>query len=348
MAKKKATTEMPEGLSKEDAWNLSIKQCQKDFGKEVLILLDQKAIEDFPHISTGNIAIDRATGIGGVPRGRITEIYGPESSGKTTLSLHVIAEAQRAGGKAVFVDLEHALDGLYAQDLGVNLKELQIAQPATAEEASKILRTFLAFGGADVIVLDSIDAFVPLKAIEDPSADMIGALRARLLSQLLRSMPPLLRKSNTAVVFVNQIREKVGVMFGSPEVTPGGRAIKFYASMRIDLRVTGKLKANEEIFANEVKVKIVKNKLASPFKIAKVTLCYGKGIDALESLLSVAEEMDILRKSGAQWYYPEIIDPKVKDDEGRIAGSRAEAKKWLFENPDIAAKIREKVLQGDR
>ncbi|HVM32684.1 MAG TPA: recombinase RecA [bacterium] len=320
---------------KQKALDMAILQIEKDHGKGAIMRLGEAKVQDVKSISTGSMALDIATGIGGVPRGRIIEIYGPESSGKTTLTLHIVAEAQRAGGTAVFIDAEHAMDPVYAAKLGVNVDELLISQPDSAEEALQIADTLIRSGAIDVIVIDSVAALAPRAELEGEMGDAHVGLQARLMSQALRKLTALLSKSNTSALFINQIREKIGVMFGSPETTPGGRALKFYSSMRLDIRRVEAIKNGDANIGNKVKVKVVKNKTAQPFKEAFFDIIFGQGISREGSLIDVALEMGILDKSGTWLSYGE-----VKLGQGRDA-----AKNFLKENAEIAGKIEKQVKE---
>jgi recombination protein RecA len=291
-------------------------------------------VQQVAAISTGALSLDMALGIGGVPRGRIVEIYGPESSGKTTLALHVVAEAQRNGGIAAFIDAEHALDPLYARALGVDVDELLISQPDTGEQALEIADMLIRSGALDVVVIDSVAALVPRAEIEGEMGDAHVGLQARLMSQALRKLAGTINRSQTTAVFINQIREKIGVMFGSPEVTPGGRALKFYASTRIDIRRIETIKSGGDAVGNRVRAKVVKNKVAPPFRQAEFDIMFGEGISREGSLLDVAVEHDIVRKSGA-WY---------TFDGDQLGQGRENAKAFLRENPEVAVQLQAQVL----
>jgi recombination protein RecA len=284
-------------------------------------------------IPTGSLDLDHALGVGGIPRGRVTEIFGPESSGKTTLALHVICQAQRRGGAAAFIDAEHALDAKYARALGVNVDDLLLSQPDTGEQALEITEVLVRSGAVDVIVIDSVAALVPRAEIEGEMGDAHMGLHARLMSQALRKLTAAISKSRTAVVFINQIREKIGVMFGNPETTTGGRALKFYASVRLDIRRISSLKDGEEVVGSRVKVKVVKNKLAPPFREAEFDVIYGEGISRLGSLVDVGVEHKVVEKSGAWYAY----------NGERIGQGRENAKRFLQENPGLADEIEAKV-----
>ena len=291
-------------MEKEKALEMALSQIEKQFGKGAIMKLGDAAAKiSVSTISTGCLALDLALGVGGVPRGRIIEIYGPESSGKTTIALHVIAEAQKAGGAAAFIDAEHALDPVYAENLGVNVEDLYVSQPDTGEQALEITEALVRSGAIDVVVIDSVAALVPKAEIEGDMGDSHVGLQARLMSQALRKLAGVISKSNTIVIFINQLREKVGVMFGNPETTPGGRALKFYASVRLDIRRSEAIKNGTEIIGNKVNVKVVKNKVAPPFKTASIEIMYGEGISYVAELLDLCVDHEIIRKSGAWFSY---------------------------------------------
>lgn len=320
---------------KTQALESAIMQIEKQFGKGAIMKLgDESAKVRIPAISTGSISLDIALGIGGIPRGRVTEIFGPESSGKTTLTLQVIAEAQKKGGIAAFIDAEHALDPNYARKLGVNTDELLVSQPDTGEEALEITEALVRSGAVDIIVVDSVAALVPKAEIEGEMGDAHMGLQARLMSQALRKLTGIISKSNTSVIFINQIRHKIGVMFGSPETTTGGNALKFYSSVRLDIRRIETLKNGEEPVGNRVRVKVVKNKVAPPFKQAEFDILYDSGICKTGGLLDLAVKHDIVKKSGT-WY-------SYGDD--RIGQGRDNAKQFLVENSAISADIERKIL----
>jgi recombination protein RecA len=313
----------------------AILQIEKDHGKGAIMKLGEAKVQDVRSISTGAISVDIATGIGGVPRGRIVEIYGPESSGKTTLTLHIVAECQKAGGTAVFIDAEHAMDPVYAKRLGVNVDELLISQPDSAEEALQIADTLIRSGAIDVLVIDSVAALAPRAELEGEMGDAHVGLQARLMSQALRKLTALLSKSNTSALFINQIREKIGVMFGNPETTPGGRALKFYSSMRLDVRRVETIKSGDQAIGNKVKVKVVKNKTAQPFREGFFDIIFGEGISEEGAIIDVGVEQGILDKSGT-W----ISFGDTKMGQGRDA-----AKNFLKENPNVQAEIVKKIKQ---
>lgn len=317
---------------KEKALNQALLQIQKQYGQgSIMMLGDEGAKLNIDAISTGSVSLDIATGIGGIPKGRIIEVFGPESSGKTTLALHMIAEAQKAGGKAAFIDAEHALDPEYARNLGVDIDNLIVSQPDTGEQALEICEMLVRSSALDVVVIDSVAALVPRAEIQGEMGDTHVGLQARLMSQALRKLAGAINKSNTAVVFINQLREKVGIMFGNPEVTSGGRALKFYSSIRMDVRRIESIKQGEDVTGNRTRVKIVKNKVAPPFKIAEFDIMYGSGISREGDILDSAANAKIVEKSGS-WY----------SFEGeRIGQGRENVKAFLKENPDITLKIHE-------
>jgi recombination protein RecA len=314
----------------------AILQIHKQFGKGSIMRLGSAETEAIPVISTGALSLDIATGVGGFPRGRIAEIYGPESSGKTTLALHLIAEAQKAGGTAAFIDAEHALDIHYADRLGVNTDDLLVSQPDYGEQALEIAEILIRSGSVDVIVIDSVAALVPKAEIDGNIGDSHMGLQARLMSQTMRKLTGILKKSNTAMVFINQIRMKIGVMFGNPETTTGGTALKFYSTMRFDIRKQAAIKDGQEIIGNRTKVKIVKNKVAPPFKDAEFDIVYGEGISKAGDILDLAANLNIIEKSGAWYSY----------SNERIGQGRENAKEYLKEHPEMMAEIDRKVRQG--
>lgn len=314
---------------------MAISQVEKQFGKGSIMKLGENAKLNIESISTGSIDLDVALGIGGVPRGRIVEIYGPESSGKTTVALHIIAEAQKKGGEAAFIDAEHALDPVYAKNLGVDINNLIVSQPDTGEQALEIAETLVRSGAIDVIVVDSVAALVPKAEIDGEMGDSHIGLQARLMSQALRKLAGAISKSKSTAIFINQLREKVGIMFGNPETTPGGRALKFYASVRLEVRKVENLKQGTDIVGSRTRVKVVKNKVAPPFKQAEFDIMYGTGISREGSILDVAVSNDIVEKSGAWFSYGDI----------RIGQGRENAKQFLKENPEITAEIETKVRE---
>ena len=316
------------------ALELAISQIERQFGKGAVMRLGARgAFDEVPVIPTGSIALDLALGIGGIPRGRVTEIFGPESSGKTTLGLHIIAEAQRLGGIAAFVDAEHALDPAYSKNLGVNTDELLISQPDTGEQALEITETLVRSNAVDVIVVDSVAALVPRAELDGDMGDSLPGLQARLMSQALRKLTAAISRSGTSVIFINQIREKIGIMFGSPETTPGGRALKFYASIRLDIRRQEAIKSGTDSIGARTKVKVVKNKLSPPFREAEFDMIYGEGISKEGSVLDLAVEQGLVEKSGT-WF-------TFKNE--RIGQGRENAKKFLKENPKVLADLEAKV-----
>jgi len=321
---------------KERAIELAIAQIDRQFGKgSIMRLGDEKAKIKIDVIPTGCLSLDAAIGVGGIPRGRITEIYGHESSGKTTLALHIIAEAQKAGGYAAFVDAEHALDPVYAEKLGVDIKNLLISQPDSGEQALEITETLVRSGAIDVIVIDSVAALVPRAELEGDMGDSYVGLQARLMSQALRKLAGAVNKSNTAVIFINQIREKIGVMFGNPETTTGGRALKFYTSVRLEIRKLTTIKEGDSVIGTRTKVKVVKNKLAPPFRETEFDILYGQGISYEGDVLDMAVQAGIVQKSGSWYSY---------GDE-RLGQGRENAKSYLKENPELFREIEEQVKE---
>lgn len=319
---------------KKKALEAAISKLEKDFGKGAVMKLGdpgaQVAVETVP---TGSLSLDLALGLGGVPKGRIVEIYGPESSGKTTVALHMIAEVQKRGGIAGFIDAEHALDPVYAKNIGVDIDELYISQPDSGDQALEITETMVRSGAMDIVVIDSVAALVPKQEIEGDMGDSHVGLQARLMSQALRKLTPVISKSNCVVIFINQLREKVGVMFGNPETTTGGRALKFYSSIRLDVRRTETLKQGGEMVGNHVRVKVVKNKIAPPFKEAEFDIMFGKGISREGDILDLAANLDIINKSGAWYAY----------GGSKIGQGRENAKTYLSEHPDIMDEVERKV-----
>jgi recombination protein RecA len=321
------------GINREDkdkALEAALHQIQKQFGQGAIMKLgDEGSRLNVEAISTGSVSLDVATGIGGVPRGRIVEIYGPESSGKTTLTLHIIAEAQKNGGKAAFIDAEHALDPEYARNLGVDIDELLVSQPDTGEQAMEICEMLVRSGALDVIVIDSVAALVPKAEIQGDMGDSHVGLQARLMSQALRKLAGAINRSHTSVIFINQLREKIGVMFGNPEVTTGGRALKFYASMRLDVRKIESIKSGDAVLGNRTRVKIVKNKVAPPFKMAEFDIMYGLGISREGDVLDCAVEAKVVEKAGSWYSY----------EGNRIGQGRENVKTFLKDNPEILERI---------
>ncbi|GIO06078.1 protein RecA [Brevibacillus reuszeri] len=313
----------------------ALRQIEKQFGKGSIMKLGEVSNVSISTVSSGALALDIALGVGGFPRGRIIEIYGPESSGKTTVALHAIAEVQRQGGQAAFIDAEHALDPVYAAKLGVNIDELLLSQPDTGEQALEIAEALVRSGAVDIIVIDSVAALVPKAEIEGEMGDSHVGLQARLMSQALRKLSGAINKSKTIAIFINQLREKVGVMFGNPETTPGGRALKFYASVRLDVRKAESIKVGNDILGSKTKIKVVKNKVAPPFKVAEVDIMYGEGISREGSILDIGSEIDVVQKSGA-WY---------SFNEERLGQGRENSKVFLKENPHIATQIETKVRE---
>jgi recombination protein RecA len=322
-------------VERDKALEMAMGQIEKQFGKGAIMRMGENTHMQIESISTGALSLDLALGIGGLPRGRIVELFGPESSGKSTLAMHVVAEAQRNGGICAYIDAEHAMDPIYAKAIGVNVDDLLISQPDTGEQALEIADMLIRSGALDVIVIDSVAALTPRAEIEGEMGDTHVGLQARLMSQALRKLTANLNKSNTIAVFINQLREKIGVMFGSPEVTPGGRALKFYASIRLDIRRIESIKDGAEVVGNRTRVKVVKNKCASPFKQCEFDIMYGKGISREGTLLDVATDLGLVRKSGAWYTY-----------EGeQIGQGRENAKTFLAENLELMIEISEKVRQ---
>ena len=324
---------MAENNERKKALDVALSQIEKQFGKgSVMRLGDYKAME-IESIPTGSLSLDIALGIGGLPRGRIIEIYGPESSGKTTLALHVVAEAQKQGGEAAFIDAEHALDPVYAKKLGVDIDNLIVSQPDTGEQALEITESLVRSGALDVIVVDSVAALVPKAEIDGDMGDSHMGLQARLMSQALRKLAGALNKSKTVLIFINQLREKIGVMFGNPETTTGGRALKFYASVRMDIRKIENIKQDGEVKGSRVRVKVVKNKVAPPFREAEFDIVYGQGISKEGNILDMAVNLDIIEKAGSWFSY----------NGERIGQGRENVKKYLKDNPDILEEVDKKV-----
>ena len=333
MAQKKVTNIKEADKSKQ--LEAALGQIERQFGAGTVMRMGDKKQEKIPAVPTGSLGLDLALGIGGLPRGRVVEIYGPESSGKTTLTLEVIAQCQKLGGTAAFIDAEHALDPIYAEKLGVNVEELLISQPDTGEQALEVADIMVHSGGVDVLVIDSVAALVPKAEIEGEMGDTHVGLQARLMSQALRKITANVKRSNTLVIFINQIRHKIGVMFGSPETTSGGNALKFYSSVRLDIRRIGTVKEGDEVVGNETRVKVVKNKVSPPFKQAEFQIIYNKGINRLGELLDRGSDLGIVEKAGA-WY---------SLDGEKIGQGKANAVEFLEENPKIAEKIEKQVLE---
>ncbi len=318
---------------REKALDLALSQIEKQFGKGSVMKMGEKSSLKIESVSTGALALDLALGIGGLPRGRVVEIFGPESSGKTTLAMHVVAEAQRNGGICAFIDAEHAMDPVYARAIGVDVDELLISQPDTGEQALEIVDMLVRSGALDIVVIDSVAALTPRAEIEGDMGDTHVGLQARLMSQALRKLTANLSRSNTICVFINQLREKIGVMFGSPETTPGGRALKFYSSVRLDIRRIESIKDGAEVVGNRTRVKVVKNKVSAPFKQAEFDIMYGRGISREGSALDLAVELSIVKKSGAWYTY----------DGEQLGQGRENAKQFLTDNPEVMVEITERV-----
>ena len=335
---KKTTNTPTSNLSadKAKAVEAAIAQIEKNYGKGSIMALGQQPVEDIPVIPTGCIQLDMALGVGGFPRGRIIEIYGPESSGKTTLTLHAIAEAQKLGGVAAFIDAEHAFDAVYARKLGVDIESLLVSQPDTGEQALDIAETLVRSGAIDIIVIDSVAALVPQAEINGEMGDNHVGLQARLMSQALRKLTGILSKSNTCMLFINQLRMKIGVMFGNPETTTGGNALKFYATQRIDIRRIAAIKDGEEVIGNRTRVKVVKNKVAAPFTQCEFDILYGCGISREASILDLATELDIIQKSGSWFSY----------NNERIGQGRENTRLFLKDNVDLCNEIEQKIRES--
>ena len=322
-----------ENSEKAKALEMAMGQIEKQFGKGSVMKLGEVSSMNVEAIPTGALSLDIALGIGGIPKGRIIEVFGPESSGKTTLALHVIAECQKMGGEAAFIDAEHALDPVYARNLGVDIDNLIVSQPDTGEQALEIAEALVRSGAIDIIVVDSVAALVPKAEIDGEMGDSHVGLQARLMSQALRKLAGVINKSNATIIFINQLREKVGIMFGNPETTPGGRALKFYASVRLDIRKVENIKVDGEVLGNRAKVKVVKNKVAPPFREAEFDIIYGKGISKEGNILDIGVNLDIIEKSGAWFSY--------KGE--KIGQGREKVKEFLAKNPEIAKEIEEKI-----
>ncbi|WP_119672908.1 recombinase RecA [Deinococcus sp. RM] len=336
MSKEKDIAATPtDAKERAKAIETAMSQIEKAFGKGSIMKLGAESKLDVQAVSTGSLSLDLALGVGGVPKGRITEIYGPESGGKTTLALAIVAQAQKAGGTCAFIDAEHALDPVYARALGVNTDELLVSQPDNGEQALEIMELLVRSGAVDVVVVDSVAALTPRAEIEGEMGDSLPGLQARLMSQALRKLTAILSKTGTAAIFINQVREKIGVMYGNPETTTGGRALKFYASVRLDVRKIGQpVKMGNDAIGNTVKVKTVKNKVAPPFKEVELTLMYGKGFDQLSDLVTLASDMEIIKKAGSFYSY---------NDE-RIGQGKEKAIAYISERPEMEAEIRTRVL----
>ena len=336
MATKKQLEPVAPAADKKKALEAALGQIEKQFGKGSVMRLGENAGMNIDHIPTGSIGLDLALGIGGLPRGRIVEIYGPEPSGKTTVALHCVAEAQKMGGTAAFIDAEHALDPVYAQALGVDIDSLLVSQPDTGEQGLDIAEALVRSGAIDIVVIDSVAALTPRAEIEGEMGDSFVGLHARMMSQAMRKLAGSISKSNCVAIFINQLREKVGVIYGSPEVTTGGRALKFYASVRLGVRRGEQLKNGSEVIGNRTKVKVVKNKVAPPFKVAEFDIIYGEGISKFGSLLDMAVERDIIHKSGAWFSY----------EDQRIGQGRENARQYLRDHPELADRI-EKIVREE-
>jgi recombination protein RecA len=330
------TTEKPENVQKQKALQLVIDKMEKEFGKGTIMKLGDNAIVDVDIISTGSIALNAALGIGGLPRGRVIEIYGPEASGKTTLAIHAIAEAQKAGGIAAFIDAEHAFDRSYAKKLGVDIENLLVSQPDNGEQALEIADNLIRSGALDVIVIDSVAALTPKSEIEGEMGDSKMGLQARLMSQALRKLTATISKTNTSCIFINQLREKIGIMFGNPETTTGGHALKFYASVRLDIRKVNQIKEGENIVGNRARVKVVKNKLAPPFRVAEFDLIYGEGISKTGEIIDICVDHEIIKKSGSWFSYGET----------KLGQGRDMVKKLIADNPELANELEKKACEA--
>ncbi|KAA5804536.1 recombinase RecA [Alkalicaulis satelles] len=333
MAKAELRVVKDADMDKQKALDAALTQIDRAFGKGSVMKLGSRPAQNIEAISTGSLGLDIALGVGGLPKGRIIEIYGPESSGKTTLALHTVAECQKAGGTAAFIDAEHALDPIYARKLGVDVGELLVSQPDAGEQALEIADTLVRSGAVDVLVIDSVAALTPRAELEGEMGDSLPGLQARLMSQALRKLTGSISKSNCLVIFINQIRMKIGVMFGSPETTTGGNALKFYATVRLDIRRIGAIKDRDEVIGNQTRVKVVKNKVAPPFREVEFDILYGEGISKTGELLDLGVKGNIIEKSGS-WY---------SHDSERIGQGRENARKFLLDNPDISARIEAKV-----
>ncbi|HET9258537.1 MAG TPA: recombinase RecA [Acidimicrobiia bacterium] len=332
----RAMSQEGRNVERDKALDMAVSQIERQFGKGAIMRMGEAANRKVDVIPTGALSLDLALGIGGVPRGRIVELYGPESSGKTSLALHIVAEAQRNGGIAAFIDAEHALDPVYAKAIGVDVDELLISQPDTGEQALEIADMLIRSGALDVLVIDSVAALVPRAEIEGEMGDSHVGLQARLMSQALRKLAGTLNKSRTTAIFINQLREKIGVMFGSPETTPGGRALKFYSSVRLDIRRIESIKDGTDAVGNRVRVKVAKNKMAPPFRLAEFDIMFGEGISREGSLLDIAADVGVVKKSGAWYTY----------DDDQLGQGRENAKRFLRENPELAMQLQAKVYES--
>ena len=327
-----------EDKEKSKALEAALSQIERAYGKGSIMKLGENSVDEMESISTGSLGLDIALGIGGLPRGRIIEIYGPESSGKTTLTLHAVAQAQKEGGVCAFVDAEHALDPVYAKKLGVNVENLLISQPDAGEQALEIADTLVRSGAVDLIVVDSVAALVPRAELEGEMGDHHVGLQARLMSQALRKLTSTIAKSNTTIIFINQIRMKIGVMFGSPETTTGGNALKFYSSVRMDIRRIGQIKERDEVVGNQTRVKVVKNKVAPPFKVSEFDIMYGKGISKMGEIIDLGVEYDIIDKSGSWFSYGET----------KLGQGRDSVKSILKDNPELCDEIEAKIVEASK
>lgn len=318
------------------ALQLTLDKIEKNFGKGAIMKMGANAIEDVPAISSGSLGVDLALGIGGFPKGRVIEIYGPESSGKTTLAIHAIAEAQKAGGIAAFIDAEHAFDRFYAEKLGVDIENLLVSQPDNGEQALEIADHLIRSGAVDIVVIDSVAALTPKAEIEGEMGDSKMGLQARLMSQALRKLTSNISKTKTCCIFINQLREKIGVMFGNPETTTGGNALKFYASVRVDIRKIGQIKDSEDITGNRVRVKIVKNKMAPPFRKAEFDIIYGEGISKTGEIIDLGVEQNVIKKAGSWFSYGET----------RLGQGREAVRQLLMDNPELSAELEKKIIES--